>query len=52
MGGKWSICARNLKDDCWKVSDYSCNFIQFIFKGIFCLIKYDVVELGIHGGLK
>ena len=49
MGGKWSICARNLKDDCWKVSDYLCNFFQFIFKGIFCLLKYDVVDLGKHG---
>ena len=49
MGGKWSICARNLKEDCWKVCDYSCNFIQFIFKGLFCLIKYDVVDLGKHG---
>lgn len=50
MGGKWSICARNLYDKCLIVSDYNCNLFKFIFKGIYCLIKYDVVELGKHGG--
>jgi hypothetical protein len=49
MGGKWSICARNLNDKCWEVCDYSCNLIQFIFKSIYCLIKYEVVEIGKHG---
>ena len=49
MGGKWSICARGLREPYWEVCDYSCNLFQFIFKGIYCLIKYDVVELGKHG---
>ena len=49
MGGKWSICARNLNDDFWVIDDYNCNLFQFIFKGICCLIKYDVVDLGKHG---
>ena len=49
MGGRWSVCARNLKDDSWQIADYSCNFVQFIFKGIYCLVKYEVVDLGKHG---
>lgn len=50
MGGKWSICARNLTDKCYQVCDYNCNLFQFIFKGIYCLIKYDFVDLGKRGG--
>ena len=49
MGGRWSVLARNLDDDSWAVMDYNQNLLGFIFKGIHCLIKYDVVELGKHG---
>lgn len=49
MGGKWSICARNLNDKCWIICDYNLSLSSFIFKGIYCLIKYKVVELGKHG---
>ena len=49
MGGRWSICARGLHDNVWLVCDYNCNLIKFVFKGIYCLMKYDVVELGKHG---
>lgn len=50
MGGKYSITAKNLNDKIWKVCDYNLSFVKFIFKGIYCLIKYDVVTLGKHGG--
>jgi hypothetical protein len=49
MGGRWSIEARNLDDNYWQYSNYSLNLFQFIFKGIYCLIKYEVVILGKHG---
>ena len=49
MGGKWSICARNLTDKCYQVCDHNCNLLQFIFKGVYCLIKYEIVKLGKHG---
>jgi hypothetical protein len=50
MGGKWSIEARNSDDLTWKYCNYNLSFIGFIIKGISCLIKYDVVILGKHGG--
>lgn len=50
MGGRWSVCARNLWDKGWVVCDYNCNFLEFIFKGTYCLIKYEVADLGKHGG--
>ena len=49
MGGRWSICARNLDDKYWIVCDYNLSLVNFIFKEIYCLIKYEVVELGKHG---
>lgn len=49
MGGRWSITARNLTDKAWEVCDYNLSFARFVFLGIKCLIKYDVVELGKHG---
>lgn len=49
MGGKWSIEARNLKDDSWEVCDYSLTFIKWLFKGLQCICKYDVVIMGKHG---
>lgn len=49
MGGRWSICAKDVDDKLWKVCDYNCNLFQFIVKGIYCLFRYEVVELGKHG---
>ena len=49
VGGRWSICARNLNDKCWIICDYNLSLLSFIFKGIYCLIKYKVVELDKHG---
>lgn len=49
MGGKWSVEARNLKDYSWKISDYGCSFMKWIFLSIYCLVKYDVVIIGKHG---
>lgn len=49
MIGRWSIYARNLNDKYWIVSNYNLSLLSFIFKGIYCLIKYEVVELGKHG---
>lgn len=49
MGGRWSIEARNLNDDSWCVADYYCNLFQFAVKGLYCLMKYQVVILGKHG---
>ena len=49
MDGRWSICVRNLNDKCWIICDYNLSLLSFIFKGIYCLIKYEVVELGKHG---
>lgn len=49
MGGKYSICARNLDNKCPQYSNYYLSLFGFIFKGIYCLIKYDVVSLQKHG---
>ena len=49
MGGKYSITAKNLNDKVWCVCNYNLSLVKFIFNGIHCLIKYDVVSLGKHG---
>ena len=49
MGGKWSVCARNLHDKGWQVSDYNLSFIRWLFLGIKCFIKYEVVSMEKHG---
>lgn len=49
MGSGWSIIAKNTWDRTWTVCDYNLTFLGFVIKGIYCLIKYDVVELGKHG---
>ena len=49
MGGRWSICARNLNDKCWIICDYNLTLFNFIVKGIYYMFKYEVVELGKYG---
>ena len=49
MGGKYSICARNLEDKSWTVCDYNLSFIRWIILGIRCFMKYDVVSMEKHG---
>ena len=49
MGGRYSICARNLKDKEYAVCDYNISFIKWIFLGIKCFIKYEVVSMEKHG---
>lgn len=49
MGGRWSIIARNKNDKLWTVCDYNLTLFGFIVKGIYCMFKYEVVELGKHG---
>ena len=49
MGGRWSITARNLKDDCEQVCNYNLSFIKWVFMSIYCLCKYEVVIIGKHG---
>ena len=48
MGGKYSICARNLEDKVWQVCNYNLNFIKWLFLGIKCFIKYEVVSMEKH----
>ncbi len=49
MGGRWSVEARMLNDKIWPVAWYGSSLLTFITKGIYCLIKYEVVCLGRHG---
>lgn len=48
MGGKWSVTARYYDSPVWEYSNYNLSFVGFIFKGVYCLIKYDVVNLEKH----
>lgn len=49
MGGRYSVEARNLKDDSLQICWYGNSFLKFLFIGIKCMGKYDVVILGKHG---
>lgn len=49
MGGKWSITARNADDKIYSVCDYNLSLFKFICLGIYCLFKYEIVQLGKHG---
>ena len=48
MDGKYSISARNLKDKEYAVLNYDLSFIKWIFLGIKCFIKYEVVSVEKH----
>lgn len=49
MGGRWSIEARNLDNNYWQICDYNLTFIKWVLKGLYCIYKYDVVNMGKHG---
>jgi len=44
MGGRWSITARNLKDDCEQVCNYNLSFIKWVIMSIYCLYRLKGVE--------
>lgn len=48
MGGKYSVCARNLETDpCALDYDlYTDSIIKFVIASIKCFIKYDTVMVG------
>jgi hypothetical protein len=49
MGGRWSVEARNVDDVEWAVCDYNLTFFVWVCKSIYCLYKYEVVNIGKHG---
>ena len=49
MGGKYSICARNLKDKGWSVCEYNLSFLRWLLLGIRCFMKFEVVSMEKHG---
>lgn len=48
MGGKYSITARNYDDIAWQYDLYTNNLIAFLKACIKCLVKYELVEIGIR----
>ena len=48
--GRWNIIAKNKNDKLWAVCDYNLILFGFIVKEIYCIFKYEVVELGKYGG--
>ena len=48
MGGKYSITARNYDDIVWRYDLYTNNLIVFLKACIKCLVKYELVEIGVR----
>ena len=48
MGGKYSVTARQIKDLAWSYNLYTNNLIKFICAVIYCVIKYEIVDIGIR----
>ena len=46
MGRKYNVIARNFTDMPWVYDWEGDFFIVFIFKGLYALIKYDIVTMG------
>ena len=44
--GRWNIIAKNKNNKLWTVCDYNLTLFDFIVKRIYCMFKYEVVELG------
>ena len=40
---------KNKNDKLWTVCDYNLILFGFIVKGIYCMSKYEVMELGKYG---
>lgn len=48
MGGKYSILARNYRDEVWMVALYTNNIFKAIKVWIKALLKYESVEFTIR----
>ena len=48
MSGKYSITARNYDDIVWRYDLYTNNLITFIKARIKCLVKYELVKIGVR----
>ena len=48
MGGKYSVIARNYDDMVWQYGLYTNNLIKFIGAVIYCVIKYEIVDIGVR----
>lgn len=46
--GKWSVTATYRHSRVMEYSKYNLSFVGWIVKGIYCLIKYDIVRMGKH----
>ena len=44
-----NIITKNKNDKLWTVCDYNLILFGFIVKGIYCMFKYEVMELGKYG---
>ena len=41
--------SKNKNNKLWTVCDYNLTLFDFIVKRIYCMFKYEVVELGKYG---
>ena len=48
MGGKYSVTARQIEDLAWSYDLYTNNLIKFICAVIYCVIKYEIDDIGIR----
>lgn len=48
MGGKYSVIARNYDYFPRQFGLYTNNLIKFIGAVIYCVIKYEIVDIGIR----
>ena len=48
MGGKYSVIATKIDDLAWSYDLYTNNLIKFIGAVIYCVIKYEIVDIGIR----
>ena len=48
MGGKYSVIAKNYNDLPWQFDLYTNNLIKFLGAVIYCVIKYEIVDIGIR----
>ena len=48
MGGKYSILARDYKDDIWEVALYTNNLFKAIKVYIKALRKYELIEFTVR----